>query len=56
MLYFVETIEGTLIGAAETREEAIKIVRMYEELEKKEGTYKPGFYTIGHGDDVEVIQ
>lgn len=56
MLYFVETIEGTLIGAAETREEAMQIVRTYEEHDRAEGTYRPGYYTIGHGDEVEVIQ
>ena len=56
MLYTVETIEGALIAVAETYEEAIQFVRTYEEHDKAEGSYKPGYYTIGHGDEVEVIQ
>lgn len=56
MLYIIETIEGALIGAAETHEEAMKLVRTYEEHDKADGSYKPGYYTIGHGDEVEVIQ
>ena len=56
MLYIIETIEGMLIGAAETHEKAMETVRIYEEHDKAEGTYRPGYYTIGHGDEVEVIQ
>ena len=56
MLYTVETIEGALIGVAETHEEAMELVRTYVEHDKEEGTYRPGYYTIGHGDEVEVIQ
>lgn len=56
MLYTVETLDGLLLGVAETHEEAMKLVKSYEENDKAEGTYKPGSYTIGHGDEVEVIQ
>lgn len=56
MLYVVETVDGLLLGVAETHEEAMKLVRTYEEYDKADGTYRPGSYTIGHGDDVEVIQ
>ena len=56
MLYTVETLDGLLLGVAETHEEAMKLVRAYEEHDKAEGTYRPGSYTIGHGDEVEVIQ
>jgi hypothetical protein len=56
MLYTVETVAGALIGVAETREEAMKLVRTHEEHDKAEGTYRPGSYTIGHGDEVDVIQ
>ena len=56
MLYTVETLDGLLLGVAETHEEAMKLVRTHEEHDKAEGTYRPGSYTIGHGDEVEVIQ
>ena len=56
MLYTVETLDGLLLGVAETYEEAMKLVRTHEEHDKAEGTYRPGSYTIGHGDEVEVIQ
>lgn len=56
MLYTVETLDGLLLGVAETRDKAMELVRTYEEYDKAEGTYKPGSYVIGHGDDEEVIQ
>jgi len=56
MLYTIETLDGLLLGVAETHDDAMKLVRTYDENDKAEGTYKPGSYIIGHGDDEEVIQ
>lgn len=45
---------GTIIETFKTREEAVEAIRGYEEDDKKEGTYSPGFYDIVDDDHCSI--
>lgn len=45
-LYVADHKAGNIIEEVKSIEEGIKLIREYEEEDKKEGTYEEGFYDV----------
>ena len=54
-IWVAEREAGNLITKVESIEEGLRVIEEYEYIDKKEGTYKPNFYSVVRSDTREDL-